>query len=136
VESDMSAASGGNDPGFSGDELSLRHTGDRSDEDIAPDAFAFTTTLGKRSYRRIAGLRDLSRMGTGSRVGEAREELGLEAEITVTVPGKWRRSATAEPVASMAEYRKETIGQTTADLGAEVMRRWMKWNVLPPHRIT
>jgi hypothetical protein len=83
VESGMSAASssGGNDPGFSGDELPLRRMGDRSDEDRASDAFSLATA-----------------------------------------PGKRRSSVTTEPVASMAEYRKETIGQTTADLGAEVMR--------------
>jgi hypothetical protein len=83
VESGMSAApsSGGNDSGFSGDELLLRRMGDRSDEDIASDAFSLAMA-----------------------------------------PGKRRSSATAEPVGSMAEYRKETIGQTTADLGAEIMR--------------
>jgi hypothetical protein len=83
VESGMSAtpSSGGNDPGFSGDELSLRRMGDGSDEDIASDAFSLAMA-----------------------------------------PGKRRSSATAEPVVSMAEYRKETIGQTTADLGAEIMR--------------
>jgi hypothetical protein len=83
VESGMSAApsSGGNDPGFSGDELPLRRMGDGSDEDIVSDAFSLAMA-----------------------------------------PGKWSSSATAESVASMAEYRKETIGQTTADLGAEIMR--------------
>jgi hypothetical protein len=83
VKSGMSAATslGGNDPGFSGDELQLRRIGDRSDEDIASDAFSLATA-----------------------------------------PGKQRSSATAKPVTSVAEYRKKTIGQTTADLGAEVMR--------------
>jgi hypothetical protein len=50
------------------------------------------------------------------------EDIASDAFSLAMAPGKRRSSATAEPVASMAEYRKETIGQTTADLGAEIMR--------------
>jgi hypothetical protein len=50
VESGMLAASssGGNDPGFSRDELLLWCMGDRSDEDIASDAFSLARAHGKR----------------------------------------------------------------------------------------
>jgi hypothetical protein len=80
VESDMLAASGGNNSGFSGDEFPLRRMGDRFDENIASGSFALTTALGKRSYRKIAGLRN----STGIR---PREELGLESKVTATAPG-------------------------------------------------
>jgi RNase H-fold protein (predicted Holliday junction resolvase) len=49
------------------------------------------------------------------------EDIASDAFSLAMAPGKRRSSATAEPVASMAEDRKETIGQTTDDLGAEIM---------------
>lgn len=88
------------------------------------------TALGKRSYRRIAGIRDgnggkQEEPKTGTDAGE-KEKLEFESENkeTTTAPGKRRRSAAtvAIPVSSAAEYRDGMVGRITADLGAELIR--------------
>jgi hypothetical protein len=71
-----------------------------SDYEILSASYASTTALGKRSYRRIAGLRDGDRNNEGEAkigtdAGEEEEmqlELELECEATATAPGKRRRS--------------------------------------------
>jgi hypothetical protein len=86
------------------------------------------TALGKRSYRRIAGIREGNggnheepKSGTGA--GEKEElEFEFRSKKTATALGQRRRSAAtvAMPVLSAAEYRGGMVGRITADLGAEL----------------
>jgi hypothetical protein len=60
---------------------------------------------------------DLKGARTGAGSEEAREELGFEFEAS----GKRMRCAATEPVILMAEYRMETVGQTTEDPWEEIL---------------
>jgi hypothetical protein len=60
--SEISVASEGYDPGFWG-KLPLRRRGGKSDNDVTSASSVSVPVLKKRSYRRIAGLRDKNASG-------------------------------------------------------------------------
>lgn len=88
-------------------------------DDISSAYSVNATTLGKRSYRRIAWICDGNgseheepKTGTGGGGGEKQElKFEFESEETSMAPGKRRRSAATvtETVSSVAVCRKETV---------------------------
>jgi hypothetical protein len=70
IQSDISAASGESNPEFLWEELPIRRARRRPDDEIPSASVTSTTALGKRSYRRIAELRDRNRNNQGeSKIG-------------------------------------------------------------------
>lgn len=110
----------------------------RSDDEISSGSSTSATaasSLGKRPYGRIAGQNvcatsgiNSGDVGGNSAVRDERE--GDEDPFVEITPAKRKREGTgtsttasgSEPLAPLSYFSTLTIGQTTADLGAEIMR--------------